>query len=80
MELPSSVIAVPGFNFPLQKETENVSLWPVVSSIDICHRTPWLPTGNVKGLMDDGHGMVSALDLGCAEETVAIEVSTFIHS
>ena len=53
----------------------------VLSSIDICHLAPWLVTGNVKGLLHDGHGMASVLELGCAEETGAVEVKkTLIHS
>ena len=72
VKLPSSGIVVPGFDFPCQKETENTSLWSVLSSIDICHPAPWLSTGNIKGLVDDGHGMTSALELGPAEETGAV--------
>ena len=54
--------------------------WSFLSSIDICHPAPWLSTGNVKGLTDDGHPMPNDLELGCAEETGTTEVLNFyIH-
>ena len=77
--LPASVIAVRDFNSALQKETENPSLWSVRPSIDTCHPAAWLPTGNVKGLIDHGHGMARVLKLDCAEETGAIKVLTLMN-
>ena len=49
-------------------------MFGALSFIDKCHPTPWLSRRNVKGLMDDEHGMATALELGCADETGAIEV------
>ena len=76
MKLPSSVTAIPGFNTLLiEKETENSSLWPVLSSIDICHPVPRLVADWTRQrTMDDGHGMARALELGCAGGIAPMEV------
>ena len=65
----------PNFQIQSSKQTLKTRLFGLSYSPEtFCHVAPWLLTGNVKGLMDNGHGRAGALELGCAEETGAVEI------
>ena len=73
----------PRFRLPSSKRTGKTSLRSALSSIDICRPAPWLSTGNVKGLTDDGRGMASALELNWlwrGEQHYRSFKHSFIHS
>ena len=71
-----SQVSTPLFQKKLKTHIFGLSYPPQTCVI---HAAPWLSTGNIKGLLDDGHGEASALKLGFTKETGTVDV-LHIHS